>query len=308
MASQIVDGGNAFSVFTDTLDGGNAFTVYPAGGPELTPMPGGAPVPSVQVVVSDVLPTTVVINLYRVADGRQSLVRGGIQKYAVGGATVIDWEAPFGVEISYRAEMFSDAAATQSLGFTDASTTVLEVAETWIHQPLNPSVSVAVLRLSKTATDISRETPGDLMYAEGAEVATWVGGTRRGISAVPFEVLTESLTDADKLQAVFGRSGATQSAVVCIRTPPPMRIPRTFYAAVSEVHEESVDVQNGGELIRFTFNATEARPPAPGLVAAVLRRMDIDFTYPTRDARSSAYLTRLDRDSDFSLAGVAGDA
>lgn len=308
MAAQIVDGGNAFSVFTDTLDGGNAFTVYPAGAPELTPMPGGVPVPSVQVVVSDVLPETVVVNLYRIADDRQMLVRGGIRKYAVGGATVIDWEAPFGVPVSYRAEMFADAAATQSLGFTEAGTTVLEVSETWLHQPLNPSVSATVLRLSKTATDISRETPGDLLYAEGAEVATWIGGTRRGISGVAFEVLTDTFEQASRLQAVFGRQGSTQSAVVCIRTPPPMRIPRTFYAAVSEVHEEAVDVQNGGELVRFTFNATEARPPAPGLVAAVLRRMDIDFTYPTRAERAAAYLTRLDRDSDFSLAGVAGDA
>ncbi len=107
------------------------------------------------------------------------------------------------------------------------------------------------------------------------------------------------------MQAVFGQYGSRGAGVVCIRTPPPMRLPRTFYASVDELHEIAVDVHVGGEDVSFTFEATEARPPAPGLVTAVLRRKDIDAAYPTRAARAAAYATRLDRDSDYSLAGVA---
>ncbi|WIB25809.1 hypothetical protein [Curtobacterium sp. MCSS17_015] len=305
MAVAIVDGGNASSTYTGTLDGGDAFTLF---GPELTPVPDATPVPSVQVSVADVLPETVAVDLYRIADGRTALVRGGIRKYAVGGTTVIDWEAPFGVPITYRAEMFSDAAGTQSLGFTSASETFLEVTDTWVQQPLNPGLSVRALRLQGTAADLVRVTPGDLVYVQGAELATWVGGQRRGLSAVAWDLLVDSTVDADRMQAVFGAYGTSQSAVLCIRTPPPMRVPRTLYLAVSELHELDVDVAFGGETVRYTFTGTEARPPAPGLVVATLRRMDIDAAYPTRDARASAYLTRNDRDSDYTLAGVAGDA
>jgi hypothetical protein len=299
----VVDGGDAFSVFTDTLDGGNAFTVFPSAGPELTPAPTGTPVPSVQIIITDVLPGTVAVDVYRIADGRTTLVRGGIRKSAIGGTTLVDWEAPFGVPIQYRAEQFDDADT--SLGFTDTSSTTLEVTDTWIHQPLNPSVAVSPLRLSKTASDVARSTPGDVVYVQGAELATRIGGQRRGVAAVPFELLTRSLADADRVQAVFGQYGSRGAGVVCIRTPPPMRLPRTFYASVDEVHEVPVNIQIGREDITFTFEATEARPPAPGLVTAVLRRMDIDAAYPTRAARAAAYATRLDRDSDYSLAGVA---
>ncbi|QKS20998.1 hypothetical protein HUN58_14675 [Curtobacterium sp. Csp1] len=297
--ADIVDGGGPASVFPDTLDGGNPATVYP---PALTPLPEGRPVPSVQIIVADVKPGTAAVDVYRIADGRTTLVRGGIRKSAIGGTTLVDWEAPFGVPIQYRAEQFDETDT--SLGFTETSTT-LDVADTWIHQPLNPSVAVSPLRLSKTAGDVARSTPGELVYVQGAEFATRIGGQRRGVAAVPFELLTRSLADADRLQAVFGRYGSRGAGVVCIRTPPPMRLPRTFYASVDEVHEVPVNIQIGREDITFTFEATEARPPAPGLVTAVLRRKDIDAAYPTRAARAAAYATRLERDSDYSLAGVA---
>ncbi len=135
--------------------------------------------PSVQIVVSDVKPGTVAVDVYRIADGRTTLVRGGIHKSAIGGTTLVDWEAPFGVPIQYRAEQF-DSTDT-SLGYTETSSTTLDVADTWIHQPLNPSLAVSPLRLMKTATDIARATPGELVYVQGAEFATRIGGQRRGL-------------------------------------------------------------------------------------------------------------------------------
>lgn len=307
-ATVTYDGGLADSTFDSIVDGGDAATFFPIEGPTLTPQPQGSPVPSIQVVLDDVDPATVVVNLYRIADGRTAMVRGGIRKYAVGGTSVVDWEAPFGVPVTYRAEMFSDADATQSLGFTDSSVTTLDVTDTWVHQPLNPGLSVRAMRLQGTANEQIRVTPGDLVYAQGAELATWIGGQRRGLSSSPWDLLVESTTDADRMQAVFGSYGSSQSAVVCIRTPPPMRVPRTLYLAVAELHELDVDIPVGGSAVRYQFTGTEARPPAPGLVAAALRRIDIDVTYATRDQRAAAYLTRLERDSDFTLAGVAGDA
>jgi hypothetical protein len=308
-ATVTYDGGWADSTFDSTVEGGDAGTFFPIEGPTLTPQPNSEP-PSVQIVLDDVDPATAVVTIYRIADGRTTPVRGGIRKYAVGGASVIDWEAPFGVPVTYRVEMFSDPDASEgsSLGFTDASETFLDVKVTWLHQPLLPALCVRALRLMGSANDQVRVTPGDLVYAQGAELATWIGGQRRGLSDSPWDLLVESSAEADKMQAVFGAYGSTRTPVICLRTPPPMRVPRTLYLAVAELHEVDVDIPGGGDAVRFTFNGTEARPPAPGLVAAALRRIDIDATYPTRAERAAAYLTRLGRDSDFSLAGVAGDA
>lgn len=306
-ATVIYDGGYADSLFDSVLDGGDAATFFPVEGPTVIPQPDGSPVPNVLVVLDDVDPATLVVNLYRIADGRTYLVRGGIRKYAVGGTSVVDWEAPFGVPITYRAEMFSDADATQLIGYTSGTETFLDVREAWFHQPLSPSLAFSPTMLWGTGLDRTRSTPGDLVYTQGAEVASWVGGQRQGLTDVPFALLTDR-DGADEMQAVFGRYGTNQSAVLCIRTPVDMRIPRTFFAVVQQVKETSLNRPGVGEAVQFDFTATEARPPAPGLVAAALRRMDIDATYPTRDQRVAAYLTRLDRDSDFSLAGVAGDA
>lgn len=306
-ATVTYDGGLADSVFDSALDGGDAATFFPVEGPTVTPQPDGSPVPNVLVVIEDVDPETLVVNLYRIADGRTYLVRGGIRRYAVGGTSIVDWEAPFGVPITYRAEMFSDVDATQSLGFTEGTETLLDVRQAWFHQPLSPSLAFRPTMLWGTGLDRVRSTPGDLVYAQGAELATWVGGQRQGLAEVPFVLLTDR-EGADQAQATFGRYGTNQSAVLCIRTPKDMRIPRTFYAVVSQVKETTLNRPGVGEAVQFDFTATEARPPAPGLVAAALRRMDIDATYPTRDQRAAAYLTRLQRDSDYTLAGVAGDA
>lgn len=306
-ATVTYDGGNAASVFTDTLDGGSASTFFPIEGPTVTPQPQGNPVPHVVVLVEDVDPAAVAIDLYRIADGRTARVRGGIRKFAVGGATVVDLEAPFGVTVSYRAEMFADAAGTQSLGFTDTTDTVLDVQQAWFHQPLAPSLAFSPTMLWGTALERSRSTPGELVYPQGAEVGTWIGGQRRGLEDVPFKLLTNR-AGADQLQAVFGRYGTNPSPVLCIRTPRDMRVPRIFYAVVDTVMETTLNRPGEGEAIQFDFTATEARPPAPGVAAAVLRRMDIDATYPTRAARVAAYVNRLARDSDYTLAGAAGDA
>ncbi|MBP1241748.1 hypothetical protein ABID92_000424 [Frigoribacterium sp. PvP120] len=301
---QVIDGGNAASVFDSTLDGGNAASVFT--NVELVPRLDRAPVERVEVTVTEILPDAVYVDIYRLAEGRSMLVRGGVRVYAVGGVTVVDFEAPFGVPITYRAEMFADQAGTASLGFTGSADTFLDVTSTCVHQPLNPELAVWPIRLQATAEDVTRSTPGELVYTEGASVGTWVGQTRRGIEGLTFDLMTATQEEANTFQAMLGGYGLSNVAVLCIRTPPPMRIPRVFFGTVPELHELDVDVANGGTAVRFQFVSDEAQPPAPGLVTAILSRDDIDAAYPTREARAAAYLTRLDRDRDYSLAGLAG--
>jgi hypothetical protein len=269
--------------------------------PQLVPRLDRSPVERVVLTFREVLPGATYVNVWRISDGRTTEVRGGLGKYAVGGFPLIDYEAPFGVPITYRAEMFTDATLTVSLGFTETATTQLDAVEPCVHQPLNPASAVWPRLMQGTADDIVRRTPGEMVYAEGAQVGTWLGQQRRGIEGLQLRLLTETLGDADRFQQLL-----QSVAVLCVRTPPPIRIPRTFFGSVDELHEVAFDVAQLGGSVMFEFQADEVRPPAPGLVPAILRRDDIDTAYATREQRAAAYLTRLDRDRDYSLAGLAG--
>jgi hypothetical protein len=301
---QVIDGGNAASVFDGILDGGNASSVYTS--IDTVARLDRAPVERVEVTVTEILPEATFIDLYRLAEGRTMLVRGGVRVYGVGGVTIVDTEAPFGIPMTYRAEMFTDETGSTSLGYTGSGEAFLDASTTCVHQPLNPQLAVWPVRLWNTADDVVRRTPGEMVYPEGATVGIWMGQTRHGLEGLSFDLLTSTRAEADTFQAMLGGYDSSNVAVLCIRTPPPMRIPRVFFGTVEELHEKAVDVFAGGSAVRFQFNSDEALPPAPGLVTAILTRDDIDAAYPTREARAAAYLTRLDRDRDYSLAGLAG--
>lgn len=273
--------------------------------PTVTVRNDWSPVPRIEVRFPALATDAKTATIYRIADGRTMRVRGAVKVSALGAVAVIDYEAPNGVPSSYRAEMFSDVAATISLGFTQTVTVTLEFEGTCIHQPLDPTLSVRVDALSGTAAGLIRKFNGDAVLPEGARVPTWIGGPRQGLSGVPFVFLTTSFVDADKLQSVLGTYEQSQVGVMCIRTPPPMRIPRTFFAGNFEMSEEAINVHTGGEDIQFSFTADEVSPPAAGLVRPAVRRADLDAAYRTRAARDAAYLTRFYRDTDYSLAGSA---
>jgi hypothetical protein len=268
------------------------------------------PNPGVRVLVTfaTLATGTQTINVYRTAEGRQFKVRGGVNLFAVGGATVMDYEAPVGVAASYQAEQFNSSGT--SLGFTDstsvtisASSVFADTSQAIIHQPLSPTLSIIANLDASTAGDLQNVNPGTLVYAEGATVGTWIGGQRQGVSNMTLTVEARSFADADEFRSMFGGYSSDFPAVVCVRTAPPARIPRVLFAAVDALHE-STDYVNS--LVTFNLVVNEVAPPAPGLFIPTLRREDIDAAFTTRAARAAAYATRIQRDSDFSKAGLAG--
>jgi hypothetical protein len=116
----------------------------------------------------------------------------------------------------------------------------------------------------------------------------------------------ESLDLADRFQGMLGDYNTRQVGVLCVRTPPPVRIPRTFFTSVPDPTEVSVDVQWGGQRTDIVFTATEVDPPFVGLVTPLLTYDDLDAAYSTYDDRDAAYATYTDMDRDYSLAGLAG--
>lgn len=270
--------------------------------PTLTPTIDSNPCPRVLVAFTSLAAGTQTINIYRTAEGRRFKVRGGVNLYAVGGVSVMDFECPFQVAASYQAEQFNTAGV--SLGFTDAATITLNVTETWIHQPLSPALAVNAKIMMDSANNFSRPTPGGTNWPEGATVGTLIGGQRRGLTQTPLHLKFASTTDLDKFTSMLGGYTSNFPAVLCVRTPGPApRIPRLLFASFLDAREVI-----GGINRVLTVQATidEVAPPAPGLIIPTLRREDLDVAYATRGAGDAAYATRGARDADYTKAGLAG--
>jgi hypothetical protein len=268
-------------------------------GPTLTVNLSGNPY--VEVSLADVLPGTSTVRFERVSDGRKWAVRGGIGISS--DVAVLDFEAPFCVPSTYRAECFD--ASGNSLGFTDSSTVTVWEDRTIVHQPLNPQMWVNPVRLVGTVGSIRRPSEGTLVKVQGAAVSRVIGSGRAGVTASDWSFLTTRFTDADNLQQLLGTYEVQQLPVLCIRTPPPMRVPRTFFAHVPDLAETQLDTHMGGQLLQFDFKATEVEPPFPGLTTPLLTYDDIDAAYGSYDLADQAYASYTDRDRDYSLAGSA---
>lgn len=272
-----------------------------ANAPTLTAFVDTNPCPRVLVNFTTVPATTQTINVYRVSEGRQFQVRGGVGLFATGGVAFFDFECPFGVPCSYRAECFTSGGA--SLGFTDATLITLNSTVSWIHQPLSPILAVPVKVLLNSANQISRPSPGGTTWTEGSTVGATIGGQRRGVTGMSLNIKMANAADANEFISIFGTYIQDFPSVICIRTPPPLRIPRLLFAGVLDP-QEAIGGINAD--LRFNMTVDEVRPPYPGLIIPTLRREDIDFFFATRTLRAAAYATRVARDIDYTKAGIAG--
>ena len=271
-------------------------------GPDLTVNTDGNPWVEVFIDPSDLDPATVTLRMYRLSEGRTWLVRGGVD--VAPGVAALDFEVPFGVESAYRAEMFDVDGV--SLGFTDTTSTWVDVEGTWVHNPLDPTVAVQLVNLSGSAETLTRQTPGEVVYVEGASVGRRISSRRRGLEGVPVRLLAESRDVADTLQAMLGSYETQQVPVLCIRTSEAIRWPRTFFASTQELVEREKDVHSGGELVQFEASMDEVAPPFPGLVVPLLTYDDLDEFHGTYTAMDAAYASYTEKDRDYSLAGFAG--
>jgi hypothetical protein len=265
--------------------------------------PAYTPVPHVELTLFDLTDDTVTVTLYRTVKTRTLPVPGQINVYAVGGRNVVDWDAPFNIPITYRAEQFD--AVGNSLGFTRPFTTVLPYDGDFVHNVFDPANGVPVTMAGQAAAALKRPIPTDTYWASGSGVGVGISGQRRGLTDVDVSFLTFDLTTADKVQGMFGDPyvSPTVPPVLCIRTGRNMRLPQPFYALVTDPTEVPLDLGAGGELIRWECTATEVARPAPTLVAPVLTYEDIDDAYATYELMDAAYETYLERDRDYSLLG-----
>lgn len=267
-------------------------------GPTLTPDLTGNP--WVEVFFEDLHPDAVKIDVIRLSEDREWLVRGGVDISP--GVAALDFEVPFKTPASYRA--LQRDSLGNSLGFTDFSDITVDYTGTVVHQPLAPSSLWAQVRiLAGSGASLVRPTEGDLEYPEGASVGRWIGTTRQGLRGVPVSLLTSTIDDANRVQAMLGTYVTQQVGVLCIRTSDRIRWPRTFFAR-GDLAEVERNLRWNGSLIQFDASMDEVAAPFPGLVVPLLTYDDLDAfgDYAVQDANWISYTAR---DRAYELAGLA---
>lgn len=255
----IVDGGNAFSTFTDVLDGGNAFTVYPLSGPDVT-LITGTNSPTVKLDLTELRPGTASLTMYRSFDGFDGrtvdmTVRSAIRKYAVGAFTGTDSEIPTGVPVSYWAEMFDDAGTP--LGTTERTTVtfpVTDINEAWLSDPLDETSGIRVWLLDGTAKELSRPTSGT-RYQVGFRTVV-LAGTTGLLTDAPVPFLTDSIEDREAVYRLIGDTGG----LILIRTAPPAMLPRLLYCWASDPRPTGYRQWNGYDLTSWANPVNEVSP------------------------------------------------
>lgn len=256
--------------------------------------------PYVEVFPLTFLPGTERFSVERVSEGRTWPVRGGLN--ITTGRAVLDFEIPFCVPVTYRVECFG--ADGTSLGYGEQASTTLWETRTIVHQPLDPQLWVSVKELAGTAETIVRPFDSELVKIEGSGIPRAIGAGKRGVDSMPYTMMVETAAEADVIQAMLGTEEKPQFPVLCIRTPPPMRIPRTFFAHVPELPERWIS-PGSEELFSYSFNATEVEPPFAGLATPLLTYYDLDAAFGSYALMDAAFSSYTDRDRAYYLAGTA---
>lgn len=275
----------------------------------LTPYMNESPAPRVEVYFSSFAAGTATVTVFRLTQGRESVVRGAVRQPTAGAFTRVDNEIPFNIPVTYRAEMFDSAGV--SLGFTEPATVTVPCADTWIHNPLDPRSAVKVKLGSGTAGRVSRPTPGVVTRPLGRRVGVVLSEPRGGVVGLPIDIRTVTDADADRVQALTGGYTSNTVPVVCLRlglTDQRMRVPQPLF--LSALHVDEIDINHqwvgdGGELAH-TFVGDEVSPPTPGLYVALLRYKDVAARYATYKAMQADNLTYGALSRRYDLAGLGG--
>lgn len=273
--------------------------------PVLTAYVDAAPCPRVEVFFPSFDAGTASVTVYRLAGGQERQMRGAVKAPTGGTFTRIDFEVPFNIPATYRAEQFN--AAGVSLGFTPAASVTVVSDRTWMHNPLNPDGSVVVFFGDDDDWSVTRPTPGVVSHPKGRRVGVVLSEPRQGVTDLRFTVRTSTLADADLVQAMCGSNG--MPPVVCIRLgaeDQTLRLPQPLFLSVLVVSEKDMNTRWGGTELAHALGGDEVDPPIPGLFIPLLSRADLNVSFASRASFNAGGLTRADINRRYDLAGAAG--
>lgn len=273
--------------------------------PTLNVYSDAAPCPRVEVFFPSFDAGTALVTVYRLAGGQERQVRGAVLAPTGGTLTRIDFEVPFNVPATYRAEQFD--AAGISLGFTPSASVTVASDDTWMHNPLNPDGATVVFFGEDGGWSVTRPTPGVVSHPKGRRVGVVLSEPRQGVTGLSLTVRTSSDGDADRVQAMCGDK--SMPPVLCVRLGSQdqrLRVPQPLFLSALVVSEMDMNTRWGGTELAHRVEGDEVDPPIPGLFIPLLTREDLNVSFATRAALNAGGLTRADINRLYQYAGAAG--
>jgi hypothetical protein len=222
-----------------------------------------APSPRVVIDVdeSDLNAATETVTVWQVSKWGQVPVNRK-PRPAAGGLVLTDYEAPCGVQLTYRVQQYGVDGA--DLGFALALSTQLEIGfgRVVIQDPLAPGNAILLDGEASFAAQRPRSRPTAVYQAGGRTFA--MSGLNSGFQQVPLHCYTDTTDDAEKLAAIL------EQPMVLVRTHPRSGLPGAFYASIpNPVPDSSQHARFGRETNLWSLVGTELSRPSIEIIVAV---------------------------------------
>lgn len=228
------------------------------------------PCPRVEVTVTPQADTSTV-TMYRTSASGRVTVRGAVRAPVAGPLLVVDYEAPFGEQVSYTAVAY-DAAGTPSAESPGSAPILLAVTGCpWAQDPLDPSTAMTLSPTDWQTRTFGRDS--DELWPVASKSAVVLTGPRRNPGS-EMTVITRTLGDAERLLAL------ADVPVVLIRCDPSWRW-RGGYFGIGELDNAGRvrEMTHADQL--WTLPLTPAVPPPADLAPAVHTWAEVVSLYAT---------------------------
>jgi hypothetical protein len=268
-----------------------------------------APAPRVDVFLQDAPTFLSSFTVWRTAEGRTFRVRGLVAiSTASGIGTVQDYEAPFGILATYRAEFFDSTGA--SVGFTDDFSVTLnplamEAWSAWFHNAIDPASSVKVELQGQDRQVLKRPLDYEIFRVRGRSVGVAVfNGGRHGYEGLVLDCVTLTAADESRFDDLFGEYDDDETVpIICVRSMPGSRLPATLFAVVGSPAKDFPDGANLGERMWWSLVGDETAPPPEAFVVALLSYADFSAFFSSYASFTSSYSSYTAATRDYTKAG-----
>lgn len=207
--------------------------------------------------------STSTITVHQISVAGDVEVRNMVRVASAGGFAGTDYEPPLGVPITYKVQQY-DASGVE-LGLVLSLVTQVNIADGMavLSDPLAPGTAVMVEADVTFGGDLRRTRPTRVYRAGFKTVALMA--LQGLLEEVPLRCQTRTLDDADMLEEVLA---AGQFLVRLM--PSGGRLPLLFHVVVPSPVQLPMDVQYGGEWVKWDLNGTEVSRPELDIIVPVI--------------------------------------
>lgn len=242
------------------------------------------PCPGVEIYFATLDGDAATITVWRIADGVREEVRGALRASVAGDFVVTDWEAPFGVEITYVGEIYDAGGA--SVSGAQASI-MIDVQDVWFQDQVDPELSFSLRFAEDTAAWLLRGSVAQIARTRRTTKQFVFGRPRPflqnfglgAIESLAVSVLTETEQHMQTMLAL------AQVSPIVVRTPPAFAsLPRVLSADVPRPIAEPFDQGNGDAFSHvWLLTLDEVEPVSKALIRPLVTWGDWEAAFPEAD-------------------------